>query len=147
MDAWLEATMQGVSGMQGRFAGAAKTMQEFPFAHPEVKCKINRIYNSSFPCTVASESVKQMVNSWSVSVRQMWGLPVQAHRYLVRELGGQHAEEMLITRYVKFLQSIKKSPKLAVQFILERIVRNVNTITGSNVRFIQGKIGHVTSFK
>ena len=83
-----------------------------------------------------------MVNSWSVSVRQMWGLPVQAHRYLVRELGGTHAEEMLITRYVKFLQSIKKSPKLAVQFMLERIVRNVNTITGSNVRFIQGKIGH-----
>ena len=54
-----------------------------------------------------------------MSVKQMWGLPYQAHRYLVRELGGQHAEEMLIIRYVKFVQSIRKSPKLAVQFMLE----------------------------
>ena len=121
-------------------------MQEFPFAHPEVKCRLNRIYNSSFPGAVlynlSSDSVSHMVNSWSVSVRQMWGLPRHAHRYLVRELGGQHAEEMLITRYVKFLQSIKKSPKLAVQFMLEKIRRNVNTVTGTNIRYIQDKVGY-----
>ena len=121
-------------------------MQEFPFAHPDVKCKLNRIYNSSFPGSVlynlSSDSVSHMVNSWSVSVRQMWGLPRQAHRYLVRELGGQHAEEMLITRYVKFVQSIKKSPKLAVQFMLEKIRLNVNTVTGSNLRYIQDKVGY-----
>jgi hypothetical protein len=66
----------------------------------------------------------------------MWGLHFQAHRYLVRELGGQHAEEMPVTRYVKFLQTVKKSPKLAVQFMLEKTRNNVNTVTGSNVRFI-----------
>ena len=60
----------------------------------------------------------------------------------MRELGGQHAEEMLITRYVKFLQSIKKSPKLAVQFMLEKIRRNVNTVTGTNIRYIQDKVGY-----
>ena len=27
-------------------------IQEFPTAHPDVKCKINRIYNSSFPGSV-----------------------------------------------------------------------------------------------
>ena len=73
-------------------------MQEFPSAHPEVKCKINRIYNSSFPGSMlydlSSESVSHLVNSWSVSVRHMWGLPVQAHRYLIRQLGGAHAQEM-----------------------------------------------------
>ena len=55
-------------------------IQEFPFAHPEVKCKMNNIYNSSFPGSVlydlSSDSVSQLVNSWSVSVRQMWGLPL-----------------------------------------------------------------------
>ena len=49
--------------------------QEFGYAHPEVKCKINSIYNSSFPGSVlfdlSSDSVKQLVNSWSVSVRNM----------------------------------------------------------------------------
>ena len=47
--------------------------QEFNLAHPEVKCKINSIYNSSFPGStlydITSESVRQLVNSWSVSVR------------------------------------------------------------------------------
>ena len=121
-------------------------MQEFNIAHPDVKCKINRIYNSSFPGSVlynlSSDSVRHMVSSWSVSVKQMWGLPHQAHRYLVRELGGQHAEEMLIIRYVKFVQSIRKSPKLAVQFMLEKTHKNVNTVTGSNFRYIHDKIGH-----
>ena len=121
-------------------------MQEFNFAHPDVKCKINRIYNSSFPGSVlynlSSDSVRHMVSSWSVSVKQMWGLPYQAHRYLVRELGGQHAEEMLMIRYVKFVQSIRKSPKLAVQFMLEKTHKNVNTVTGSNFRYIHDKIGH-----
>ena len=50
--------------------------QEFPFAHPEVKCKINRIYNTSYPGSVlydmTSDSVSQLVSSWSVSVRHMW---------------------------------------------------------------------------
>ena len=79
-------------------------MQEFSVAHPDVKCRINRIFNSSFPDSVlynlSSDSVKHIVSSWSVSVKQMWGLPHQAHRYLVRELGGQHAEEILILRCV-----------------------------------------------
>ena len=53
-------------------------IQEFPSAHPEVKCKINQIYNSSFPGSVlydlTSDPVRQLVNSWSVSVRHMWGI-------------------------------------------------------------------------
>ena len=54
-------------------------MQEFHMAHPDVKCRINRIYNSSFPGSVlynlSSDSVRHMVSSWSMSVKQMWGLP------------------------------------------------------------------------
>jgi hypothetical protein len=42
-------------------------LQEFPFAHPQVKCRINRIYNSSFPGSVlwdlTSRNVEQLVNS------------------------------------------------------------------------------------
>ena len=121
-------------------------LQEFPAAHPEVKCKINRIYNSSFPGSVlydlTSKSVNQLENSWSVSTRHMWGLPVQAHRYLMEELGGQHAQTMLIVRYVKFLQSLRRSPKMCVQFLLQKVLKNVNTVTGKNVQYILGKTGH-----
>ena len=120
-------------------------IQDFPFAHPEVKCKMNRIYNSSFPGSVlydlSSDSTSQLVNSWSVSVRHMWGLPLQAHRYLITQLGGTHAQEMLISRYVKFMQSIQKSDKLAVKYMQQKVFNNVETVTGRNVRYIEDKLG------
>ena len=120
--------------------------QEFPMAHLEVKCKINRIYNSSFPGSIlydlSSPPATQLVNSWSVSIRHMWDLPLQAHRYLIEELGGQHAQSMLITRYVKFLQSVTRSPKTCVKFLLQKVIGNMNTITGKNIAFIQRKTGY-----
>ena len=48
---------------------------------------------------------------------------------------------MIISRYVKFLQSIQKSDKLAVKFMLQKVIGNVETITGRNVRFIENKVG------
>ena len=93
--------------------------QEFSFAHPEVKTRINRIYNSSFPGSVlwdlSSPNAQMIINSWSVSVRHMWGLPYNAHKYLIETLSGTHASTMLMCRFVKFIQGIKKSPKQAVQ--------------------------------
>ena len=80
--------------------------QEFYHAHPEVKCRINKIYNSSFPGSIlwdfTSEKFSQFVNSWSVSVRHMWDLPYATHKYFMEPLGGQHALSMIITIYIKF---------------------------------------------
>ena len=120
--------------------------QEFSSAHPEVKTKINQIYNSSFPGSVlwdlSSPGTQAITNSWSVAVKHMWGLPHSAHRYLVEKLGGTHAKTMLMLRYIKFIQSIKKSPKLAVQFLYQKIHRNTNTITGRNIAYILNATGY-----
>ena len=119
--------------------------QEFPIAHPEVKCKINRVYNSSFPGSVlynlASDQVGQLTSSWSVSVRKMWELPMQTHRYLIEPLSGDHAHSMLIVRFVKFLQSMLKSGKRAVHYMLRKVVQNTSSTTGNNVSYIQDLIG------
>ena len=64
---------------------------------------------------------------------------MNAHRYLIEELAGDHAQAMILSRYVKFLQ---KSPKLAAQFMLQKVFNNVDTITGRNIRNILDKIGH-----
>ena len=113
--------------------------QEFSFAHPEVKTKINGIYNSSFPgsvlwdLSVSSPSTQMIFNTWSVSV---------SHRDLVEMLSGTHASTMLICRFAKFVQGIKKSPKLAVQFLYEKIKTNVITVTGRNVAFVLKATGY-----
>ena len=115
-------------------------LQEFPTAHPDVKCKINRIYNSSFPGSMVydltSSSVNKLMNSWSLATKHMWGLPFQTHKYFIEELGGQHAKSMILVRYIKFIQSMKKSPKMCVQFMLEKVSRNLNTVTGRNLKHI-----------
>ena len=120
-------------------------MKKFAFAHPEVKTRINRIYNSSFPGSVlwdlSSKNSQMIMNSWSVAVRHMWGLPHNAHRYLIEMLGGTHAKTMLMSRFIKFIQSIKKSPKKAVQFLFEKVRKNVNTVTGRNMAFVERVTG------
>ena len=75
------------------------------------------------------------------------GLPYAAHKYLIEPLSGQHAFTMLISRYVKFLQSARKSPKIAVQYLLQKVLRNCNTLTGKNVRFVLDKTGGQDIFK
>ena len=124
--------------------------QEFYFAHPAVKCRINQIYNSSFSGSVLwnlkGDKTKQLVNSWSVAVRQMWNLPHNTHRMFIESLGGTHAEVMLYSRYVNFLQSIRKSGKLAAIYLLEKSHTDLTTMTGQNVRHILDKTGEGNIF-
>ena len=125
-------------------------IQEFHFAHPQVQSKINRIYNSSFSGSnlwdLSSRNVEMLENSWSVSVRHMWDLPPNSHRYFVEPLGGPHAKRKLISRYVSFVQSAKKSIKLCVQLLLQTIKDDVQTITGKNIRYILDELGQEDIF-
>jgi hypothetical protein len=73
--------------------------------------------------------------------------PAICHKYVMEQLGGQHALSMTITRYKKFIQSLKKFPKIAVQFLVEKVLRNCNTLTGQNVRFVLDKTGTEDIFK
>ena len=124
--------------------------QEFSFSHPEVKCNINRIYNSSFSGSclwdLTGEKTRQMVNSWSVSVRHMWDLPLSTHRYLLEPLSGVHAETMIFSRYIKFVQSMRKSSKVAVQCLIQLVSKDTQTNTGRNIRYILNKTGESDIF-
>ena len=69
----------------------------------------------------------------------MWDVPYMTHRYMVEPLGGEHALTMIISRYIKFIKTLKKSPKIAVQYLIEKVSRNCNTLTGKNIHFILEK--------
>ena len=68
----------------------------------------------------------------------MWGLPLQTHKFFIEPLGGTHAKNMIYSRFVKFLQSIRKGNKLAPYYLLEKIKDDTNTITGKNIKTIFG---------
>ena len=77
----------------------------------------------------------------------MWDVPYSTHRYLVEPLGVEYALSMILSRYVKFIKSIKKSPKLAVQYLVEKVSRNCNTLTGRNIRYVLDKLNAEDIFK
>ena len=114
--------------------------QEFYYIHPELKCRLNTIYNSSFSGSIlwdlTSNSVNSIINSWSVSVRHMWQLPRETHRRFIEPLSGVHAKTMLYSRFTKFIQSIYKGRKMAAIYLLETIKNNTQTITGRNIKLI-----------
>ena len=122
-------------------------LQEFPFGHPEFKCHINKIYNSSFPGSnlwdYTSENFQFFINSWSVSVRHMWNLPRESHRFFIEPLGGTHAKVMIYSRFIKFIQNIQnKSKKMSANYLLQLIKNDTNSITGKNIRQIADDINN-----
>ena len=126
-------------------------IQEFGFAHPEVKTKINRIYNTSFPGStlwdLTSRNVKLLENSWSGSVRHMWELPNNSHRFFIEPLGGIHIRSMLYSRYATFLQTEQKSSKLTVLLLLQIVKNDLRTVTGRNIHHILSEIDQADIFK
>ena len=77
----------------------------------------------------------------------MWNLPFNAHRMFIESLGGTHAQVMIYTRYINFLQSIRKSNKLGVIYLLEKVHLDLDTMTGQNIRHILDQINEKEIFK
>ena len=125
--------------------------QEFYLAHPVVKSRINQIYNSSFSGSMLwnlqGAKTKQVVNSWSVAVRHMWNLPLNTHKRFIEPLGGTHAQVKIYSNYIRFIQSIRKSNKMAVIYLLEKVHMNLNTTTGQNIRHILSQAEEADIFK
>ena len=76
-------------------------------------------------------------NTWNVSVRLMLDVPRETHRYLVEPLSNTaHIKQVLIKRFLSFLDQIRKSDKTATKFLLETIHQDARSTTGSNLRNI-----------
>ena len=55
---------------------------------------------------------------------------------MMEPLGGEHALTMMISRYIIFIKTLKKSPKIEVQYIVKKVTRTCNTLTRTNTHFI-----------
>ena len=112
--------------------------QEFMFAHPQTRFRANLIFNSHFTGSpiwdLFSENAIQLENSWNVSVRRTFDLPM---RYLVEPVSGHmHVKKLLLKRFISFLNQIHKSKKLLPKSLLNCIKQDTRSITGSNIRRI-----------
>ena len=116
-------------------------LQEFGFSHSKTKIMINSIYNSHFSGSslwdLFSKEAIQLENTWNVSMRLMLDLPRGTHRRMIEPLSRvQHIKFVLVKRFLSFLQQIKNSTKNATKFLLDSILLDANSVTGSNLRNI-----------
>ena len=115
--------------------------QEFFFAHPETKIKVNQIYNSSYYssplCDLFGNGARKLESSYNRSVKIMLGLPYNTHRCLIEPLTDiKHVKKLLITRFLGFMENIKKNKKEALKMLMNTAMEDVRSVTGKNYREI-----------
>ena len=115
--------------------------QEFYFAHPQTKVKLNNIYNGHFTGSqlwkLGSKELDKFESTYNRSVKIMYDLPWATHRYLIEPLTGlPHFRRTLVRRYLSFINMIRKSSKNAIIQLLEIVKADVRQTTGSNLRTI-----------
>ena len=116
-------------------------LQEFYFSHPATKIQINGIYNShlSGSCLwdLFCREAIMMENTWNVAMRLMLDIPRESHKYLIEPLSKTaHIRIVLVKRFLTFIEQIRKSNKSASKFLLETILHDTGSTTGSNLRNI-----------
>ena len=76
-------------------------------------------------------------NSWIVSVRRTFDLPLETHRDLVEPISEQiYLKKMLIKRFLSFIRQIEKSSKILPKQLLNLVRHDTRSLTGSNIRKI-----------
>ena len=120
--------------------------QEFSFAHPSTKLRINKIYNSHYSGSplwdLFGTGALTLESSYNRSVKVMLDLPYATHRSLIQPLtGDQHIKLVLIRRFVGFMEKIQNSGKSALQMLRMEAMKDVRSVTGSNLRNIMLLVG------
>ena len=115
--------------------------QEFNFAHPSCKIRLNQIYNCHFlgwqTWDLFSQGAEKFYNTYNRSLKVMADLPIATHRYLLESLSEQqHMSTTLFRNFLKFVASIKKSAKPVLKQLFATAMSDVRTTTGSNLRNI-----------
>ena len=115
--------------------------QEFHFADPFTKLKLNKIHNSHYYGSplwdLFGPGAIKVESSYNKSVKAMLDLPFATHRNLIEPVtGDSHIKIILIRRFLSFVEKIKKSGKPPLVMLLSEAAADVRSTTGSNLRNI-----------
>jgi hypothetical protein len=115
--------------------------QEFHFAHPTTKIRLNSIYNCHFSGSqvwnLFSKGATSFEGTYNRSIKVMAELPLQTHRYLMEPLtDSRHMKIKLMKNYLGFMKKVRESSKPVLRQLYSLASRDVRTVTGTNLRNI-----------
>ena len=116
-------------------------MQEFSFTHSSTKAFINKVFNTHFYGSVVwnlfAKETDMLYNTWSVSIRKMFGLDRRSHRYLIEPISDmQHIKMALMQRFIGFTEKLLSSRKAVLRNAFNRFKMDCRCTTGANLRAI-----------
>lgn len=122
-------------------------MQEFYYACPATKTKVNNIFNTHFYGAplwdLFSPAFQNLEKSWNTSQRIMFALPRTTHRYLIEPLSGRpHIVRSIWKRFLKFTRNIAQSRKTVLRNAFKTVQHDCRSITGRNLRKIMLSTNH-----
>ena len=113
--------------------------------HPEIRCKLNRVYNAAFYgfniWDLASPAAISLYNSWSTAIRIMWGIPRTSHRRFLEPLGGKHTQCIIFSNYWNFVRSLSVSNIHPVRNTAYACLFDARTLTARNIDTVRLKLG------
>ena len=119
---------------------AMEINQEFFCLPASVKMRLNLLYNSHFSGSniwrFESKEASHLYSSWNRNIKLVFGLPWGTHRWVVEEVSCTNLKLMLFVRFIKFVNSITKTTKPGLKFLLKVAAADVRSVTGSNLRSI-----------
>ena len=120
--------------------------QEFSFAEPIQKAKLNQIYNSHFTGSslwdLFCNEAESVGKTWNVAIRKMLGLDRRTHRYFIEPLSRQqHITWSLNRRFINFTHKIATSLKTPLKILFNTIKKDCKSVTGKNLRHIMLLLG------
>ena len=93
--------------------------QEFKFAHPDTRIKVNGIYNCHFSgfqlWDLFSPGAASLEATFNRSVKVMADLPLPTHRYIVGNMAGGHMKVKIMKNYLGFIKRVRASPKFVLR--------------------------------
>ena len=135
---------EDIASKRARFIDNCNSLlQEFKYANPLVKSKINTIYNGNVYGSnlydMNCDIWKQLINSFNVATRTIWGVPRETHRYIVGELAGRHMLTNMFTNRIGFYKRLENSHKINVMSLFRTAANDLRTVTGSSLRKIRNE--------
>jgi hypothetical protein len=128
---------------RGSFIGRCLEVQEaFAFAAPEEILSAVRLYccdlYGGMLARLRGGPAQQLMNCWTTTVKDVWGLPRSTHTIYARWLGAAHVtiKEDLLSRWVKFYQSLLTGPSPEVAIVARMAAADVRSSTADNNRLI-----------
>ena len=120
--------------------------QEFFFADAKTLMSLSSIYNSSWYGSVLwpldDEEVIKCESTFNRSVKKLFKLPQNTHRYLIEPVSQTtHLRVILGRRFLQFIENIQKTTKPLLKILLRECKDDTRTVTGSNLRYLMLESG------